>query len=91
MADRITDLEQEMMDLEYQQEMAHFNRVKDEPGLQEVSLFAPKAPVRILSQAVNTIELIRANLPAIRAAAARQKQNPKAGLNRIIKIIEELD
>ena len=43
---RIGDLEQEMMDLEYEQEMAHFNRVKDEPGLQEVSLFAPKAPFR---------------------------------------------
>jgi len=165
MADRITDLEQEMMDLEYQQEMENFNRVKDEPGLQEVSLFAPKAPVGILSQALNagasklasmvpqqvteafaglpslmargsgkgfeqfgkrrgggtsrvnqnldnlisdfmaeskggtdlsnvsqyTIELIRANLPAIRAAAARQKQNPKAGLNRIIKIMDELE
>jgi hypothetical protein len=35
--------------------------------------------------------LIRANLPAIRAAAARQKQNPKAGLNRIIKLMDELE
>ena len=138
---------------------------EEDPGLQEVSLFAPKAPLGILSQALNTsasklasmvpqqvteafaglpslmargsgkgferfgkrrgatysrvnqnldelisdffaqskggtdlsnvsqytIELLKANLPAIRAAAARQKQNPKAGLNRVIKIIEELD
>ena len=165
MADRITDLEQEIMDLEYQQEQALYERVKDEPGLQEVSLFAPKAPVKILSQALNTgasklasmvpqqvteafaglpslmargsgeglerfgkrrgagtsrvnqnldelisdffaqskggtdlsdvsqytLELLRANMPAIRAAAARQKQNPKAGLNRIIKLMDELE
>ena len=138
---------------------------EEDPGLQEVSLFAPKAPVGILSQALNagtsklasmvpqqvtealaglpslmargsgegferfgkrrgagtsrvnqnldelisdffaqskggtdltdvsqyTIELLKANLPANRAAAARQKQNPKAGLNRLVKIIEELD
>ena len=138
---------------------------EQDPGLQEVSLFAPKAPVGILSQALNTgasklasmvpsqvtealaglpslmargsgkgferfgkrrgagasrvnqnldnlisdffaqskggtdlsevsqytLELLKANLPAIRAAASRQKQNPKAGLNRLIKILEELE
>ena len=162
---RVGEIEQEIMDLEYQQEQALYERVKDEPGLQEVSLFAPKAPVKILSQALNTgtsklasmvpqqvteafaglpslmargsgegferfgkrrgagtsrvnqnldelisdffaqskggtdlsdvsqytLELLRANMPAIRAAAARQKQNPKAGLNRIIKIMDELE
>ena len=38
-----------------------------------------------------TLELVKANLPAIRAAAARQKQNPKAGLNRVIKLMDELE
>ena len=166
--DRVTELEQELMDLEYQQEMEHFERIKDEPGLQEFSLAAPAAKVGILSQALKTgaskllaplqdllptgsgalaglpsimargsgegfekfgkrrgattsrvnqnldelisdffaetrggtrmdlaspytLELIQANLPAIRAAAARQKQNPKGGLNRVIQLMEELE
>ena len=165
---RIGEIEQELMDLEYQQEMEHFERIKDEPGLQEFSLAAPAAKVGILSQALKTgaskllaplqdllptgsgalaglpslmargsgegfekfgkrrgattsrvnqnldelisdffaqskggtdlsnvspytIELIQANMPAIRAAAARQKQNPKAGLNRLIELIDELE
>ena len=154
------------IDKEQQDEIDRVLKLAEEdPGLQEVSLFAPKAPIGILSQALNagksklasmvpqqvtealaglpslmargsgqgferfgkrrgagtsrvnknldelissffaqskggtdlsevsqyTIELLKANLPAIRAAAARQKQNPKAGLNRLIKIIEELD
>ena len=154
------------IDKEQQDEIDRVLKLAEEdPGLQEVSLFAPKAPVGILSQALNagtsklasmvpqqvtealaglpslmfrgsgegferfgkrrgagtsrvnqnldelisdffaqskggtdltdvsqyTIELLKANLPAIRAAAARQKQNPKAGLNRLVKIIEELD
>ena len=178
--DRLSELEQELMDLEYQQEQEHFERIKDEPGLQEFSLAAPAAKVGILSQALKTgaskllaplqnlfsrinptaaaapistgsetlaglpsimargsgkgferfgkrrgattsrvnqnldelisdffaqskggtdlsnvspytIELIQANMPAIRAAAARQKQNPKAGLNRVIQLMEELE
>ena len=165
---RIGEIEQELMDLEYQQELEHFERVKDEPGLQEFSLAAPAAKVGILSQALKTgaskilaplqnllptgsgalaglpsimargsgkgferfgkrrgattsrvnqnldelisdffaqskggtdlsnvspytIELIQANMPAIRAAAARQKQNPKAGLNRVIQLMDELE
>jgi len=177
---RIGEIEQELMDLEYQQELEHFERVKDEPGLQEFSLAAPAAKVGILSQALKTgasklfepllnmfsrinptaaaapistgsetlaglpsimargsgkgferfgkrrgattsrvnqnldelisdffaqskggtdlsnvspytLELIQANMPAIRAAAARQKQNPKAGLNRVIQLMEELE
>ena len=158
---RLTEIEREQQD--------EIDRVlklaEQDPGLQEVSLFAPKAPVGILSQALNTgasklasmvpsqvtealaglpslmargsgegferfgkrrgagtsrvnqnldnlisdffaqskggtdlsdvsqytLELLKANLPAIRAAAARQKQNPKAGLNRLIEILEELD
>ena len=158
---RLAQIEREQQD--------EINRVlklaEQDPGLQEVSLFAPKAPLGILSQALNTgasklasmvpsqvteafaglpslmargsgegferfgkrrgastsrvnqnldelisdffaqskggtdlsnvsqytLELLKANLPAIRAAAARQKQNPKAGLSRIVKIIEELD
>ena len=164
---RIGEIEQELMDLEYQQEQEHFERVKDEPGLQEFSLAAPAAKVGILSQALKTgasklfepllnmfsktpaaaglpsimargsgkgferfgkrrgattsrvnqnldelisdffaqskggtdlsnvspytLELIQANMPAIRAAAARQKQNPKAGLNRLIELIDELE
>ena len=154
------------IDKEQQDEIDRVLKLAEEdPGLQEVSLFAPKAPIGILSQALNagtsklasmvpqqvtealaglpslmargsgegferfgkrrgactsrvnqnldelisdffaqskggtdltdvsqyTIELLKANLPAIRAAAARQKQNPKAGLNRLVKIIEELD
>jgi len=165
--DRLSELEQELMDLEYQQEQEHFERVKDEPGLQEFSLAAPAAKVGILSQALKTgasklfepllnmfsktpaaaglpslmargsgegfekfgkrrgagksrvnqnldgliskffaetrggtrmdlaspytLELVKANLPAIRAAAARQKQNPKAGLNRLVKLMDELE
>ncbi len=165
---RIGELEQELMDLEYQQEMEHFERVKDEPGLQEFFLTSPAAKVGILSQALKTgaskilaplqnllptgsgalaglpslmargsgegferfgkrrgagtsrvnqnldelisdffaqskggtdlsnvspytLELIQANMPAIRAAAARQKQNPKAGLNRVIQLMDELE
>ena len=164
---RIGEIEQELMDLEYQQEMEHFERVKDEPGLQEFSLVAPAAKVGILSQALKTgasklfepllnmfsktpaaaglpsimargsgkgferfgkrrgagksrvnqnldgliskffaetrggtrmdlaspytLELVKANLPKIRAAAARQKQNPKAGLNRLVKLMDELE
>jgi len=38
-----------------------------------------------------TIELLRASMPEIRAAAARTKQNPKEGLNRIIQLIDELE
>ena len=37
------------MDLEYQQEQDHWERVKDEPGLQEFSLLGPAAPLGILS------------------------------------------
>ena len=154
------------IDKEQQDEINRVLKLAEEdPGLQEVSLFAPKAPIGILSQALNagtsklasmvpqqvtealaglpslmargsgegfekfgkrrgagksrinqnldgliskffaetrggtrmdlaspyTLELIRANLPAIRAAAARQKQNPKAGLNRLVKLMDELD
>ena len=154
------------IDNEQQDEIDRVLKLAEEdPGLQEVSLFAPKAPIGIQSQALNagksklasmvpqqvtealaglpslmargsgegferfgkrrgagtsrvnqnldelisdffaqskggtdlsnvspyTIELIQANMPSIRAAAARQKQNPKAGLNRLVKIIEELD
>ena len=159
---RVGAIEQEIME----EEIARVLQLAEEdPGLQEVSLFSPKAPVGILSQAFNagtsklasmvpqqvteafaglpslmargsgegferfgkrrgagtsrvnqnldelisdffaqskggtdlsnvsqyTLELLRANMPAIRAAAARQKQNPKAGLNRIIKIMDELE
>ena len=38
-----------------------------------------------------TIDLLKANLPAIRAAAARTKQNPKAGLNRALQLLGELE
>ena len=38
-----------------------------------------------------TIELLRASMPEIRAAAARTKQNPKAGLNRVLQLLDELE
>ena len=38
-----------------------------------------------------TIELLRASLPEIRAAAARTKQNPKHGLNRVLQLLDEFD
>jgi hypothetical protein len=38
-----------------------------------------------------TIELLRASLPEIRAAAARTKQNPKHGLNRVLQLMDELE
>jgi len=167
---RIGELEQENMELEYLEEAAMFERVKDEPGLQEFSLAAPAAKLKALSALFNTgaskvgamipqgakealeglpsimqsrgprggtgqgferfnkrrggtksrvnqnldglisrfyaetrggtdlggasqytIELLRASMPEIRAAAARTKQNPKEGLNRIIQLIDELE
>ena len=51
MEDRLTKLEQEIME----EEIARVLQLAEEdPGLQEVSLFSPKAPVGILSQALNT-------------------------------------
>ena len=167
---RIGELEQENMELEYLEEAAMFERVKDEPGLQEFSLAAPAAKLKALSALLSTgaskvgamipqgakealeglpsimqsrgrrggtgqgferfnkrrggttsrvnqnldgliskfmaetrggtdlsgasqytIELLRASLPEIRAAAARTKQNPKEGLNRIIQLMDELE
>ena len=179
---RIGELEQENMELEYLEEAAMFERVKDEPGLQEFSLAAPAAKLKALSALFNTgasklgamipqgakdamatagtgitqtadklskglpsimqrrggtgqgfegfnkrrggtksrvnqnldgivsrfyaetrggtdlggasqytIELLRASMPEIRAAAARTKQNPKEGLNRIIQLMDELE
>ena len=179
------DIEQENMDLQYQAEAAMFERVKDEPGLQEFSLAAPVAKLKALSALFNTgasklgamipqgakdamatagtgitqtadklseglpsimqsrgrrggsgqgyekygkrrggttsrvnenldgivsrfyaetkggtdlggasqytLELLRASMPEIRAAAARTKQNPKHGLNRVIQLMDELE
>ena len=161
---RVTELEQELMQSEYDDEIAKVLKLADEdPGLQEFSLAAPAVKLKALSQLLSTgaskvgamipqpakealaglpslmqrrgprggtgkgfekynkrrggttsrvnqnldglvskfmaetrggtdlggaspytIELLRASLPEIRAAAARTKQNPKHGLNRVL-------
>jgi|TARA_R110002126_G_scaffold287008_1_gene439387 hypothetical protein len=169
--DRLSELEQEIMQSDYDDEIAKVLKLADEdPGIQEFSLAAPAAKLRALSQLLNTgvskvgamipqgakealeglpsimqsrgrrggtgqgferfnkrrggttsrvnqnldglisdfmaetrggtrldlanpytIDLLKANLPAIRAAAARTKQNPKAGLNRVLQLLDELE
>ena len=169
--DRLSELEQEIMQSDYDEEIARVLKLADEdPGLQEFSLAAPAAKLKALSALFNTgvskvgamipqgakealeglpsimqsrgprggtgkglerfnkrrgattsrvnqnldgliskffaetrggtdlggaspytIELLRASLPEIRAAAARTKQNPKHGLNRVLQLLDEFD
>ena len=169
--DRLSELEQEIMQSDYDDEIAKVLKLADEdPGIQEFSLAAPAAKLRALSQLLNTgvskvgamipqgakealeglpsimqsrgrrggtgqgferfnkrrggttsrlnqnldgliskfmaetrggtdlggaspytIELLRASMPEIRAAAARTKQNPKHGLNRVLQLLDELE